>query len=39
MNKQENSVHVNVQLFHLTPESIVLKQALKLNSDLTTAET
>ena len=39
MDKQENSVHVNVKLFRLTPESTVPKWAFKLNSDKTTAKT
>lgn len=39
MDKQENSVHFNVQLFRLTPKSTVPRWAFKLNSDLTAVET
>ena len=39
MDKQKNSVHFNVQLFHLTLESTVQKWAFKMNSDLAEAET
>jgi hypothetical protein len=39
MDKQEDRVHFNVQLFRPTPKSTVPKWAFKLNSGLTAAET
>lgn len=39
MDKQENRVHFNVQLFCLSPKSTVPRWAFKLNSDVTAAET